>query len=125
MTLQENDKYYYQQFNIQDKKTQLNLLGLFNDMYDVGDAHHELGNAWISINFYKMNNNLSHEDFFLVGIAPAKWNNSYIDDPIAFVTEDKNGSRFWSHGSLRWVKEMRNQMQTIYNNYIAEGDDIY
>lgn len=115
---QEQEEWYYKRFDITNSKNQLNLLGLFNDMYDVGDAYHEMWNSWVGIDFYKMTSDILDEDFTLVGIAPAPYGCFAIDDPVAFVAEESNGTRFWCHGSEKWVTDMREQMKDIYEDYI-------
>ena len=114
---QERDEWYVKQFDLTNSKNQLNLLGLYNDMYDIGDACHEMWNAWIGIDFYKMNSDCIENNIILVGIAPAPWGCTSIEDSIAFVAENEDGTRFWSHGGQSWVDDMREQMQDIYDNY--------
>lgn len=41
-----------------------------------------------------------------------------IENPVAFVAENEDGTRFWSHGGAGWVKDMREQMQSIYDDYM-------
>ena len=118
-TYQEQDEWNREYFDIANPKTQLNLYGLFNDLYDVGDAYHEMYNAWIGCDFYEMNNDLLDENFTLIGIAPAPYGCS-IDDPIAFVAEYDDGERFWSHGGQSWVDFMREQMREVYESLKGE-----
>ena len=119
-TYQEQDEWNKQHFNISNSKTQLSLYGLFTDLYDVGDAHHEMWNAWITDDFYEMNVYLQEEDFFLVGIAPAPYRCPALKDPIAFVGEYENGERFWCHGGKSWVESMRRDMKDVYENLKGE-----
>lgn len=114
-TSEEQANWNKQHFDISNSKTQLSLYGLFTDLYDVGDAYHEMWNAWITDDFYELNADLLNEDFFLVGIAPAPYGCS-IKDPVAFVAEYENGERFWCHGGRSWVDNMREQMKEIYHN---------
>lgn len=114
---QERDAWYVKQFDLTNSKNQLNLLGLYNDMYDVGDAYHEMWNAWVGVDFYEMNSDCVENNIVLVGIAPAPWGCASIEDPVAFVAENEDGTRFWSHGGQSWVNDMREQMRDIYDNY--------
>lgn len=95
--------------------TTLNLFGLFNDMSSVGDAYHEMWNAWIDCDFYDMNTALHEEESTLVGIAPAPYKWNWPEECVAFVAETNNGDRFWCHGSKDMLEDMREQMKEIYN----------
>ena len=117
-TWQERDKWYVDRFDIDKADNQLNLLGLFKDMYDVGDASHEMWNAWIGTNFYEMNFDCNDNNITLIGIAPAPYPCSAIRNAVAFVAEDEDGNRFWSHGSQDWVEDMRDEMRDIYDNFL-------
>lgn len=119
LTFEETEKWRKDHYNIKDPKEQLNLMGLFNDMYDIGDAYHEMWNGWIGVDWYEMAEELQSEDFFLCGIAPAPYDCSAIDDSVAFVAEEENGSRFWCHGGRSWVEYMRKQMRDIYNDMMG------
>lgn len=114
-TYEEQTNWNKQHFDISNGKTQLSLYGLFTDLYDVGDAYHEMCNFWVTDDFYEMNVDLLDEDFFLVGIAPAPYGCPALDDPIAFVAERENGERFWCHGGKSWVDSMREDMREVYN----------
>ena len=115
LTLEEQEQWRIDNYEPLDPKEQLNLMGLFNDMYDVGDAYHEMYNAWTSFDWYEMSENLYDESFFLVGVAPAPYECFAFDESIAFVCEEPNGTRLWCHGSKDWVTRMREQMKSMYN----------
>ena len=116
MTFQEERDWYIQHYDINDPTNKINLEGLFHDMYDIGDAHHELWNAWIGINWREMALRLLDEDFYLIGIAPCPWGHGGYKQPIAFVVETKDGTeRFWCHGEKDWVLDMREEMKEVYN----------
>ena len=114
-TYEEQADWNKQHFDISNSKTQLSLYGLFTDLYDIGDANHEMCNSWVTNDFYEMNVDLLDEDFILIGIAPAPYGCPALDDPIAFVIEYENGERFWCHGGKSWVDSMREDMREIYN----------
>lgn len=118
LTYEETEQWYKNRFDKNDSTTKLNLYGLYNDMYDVGDARHEMWNAWIALDFYEMNECIKDNDFYLIGIAPAPWNADDIfgeGNTIAFVAEEFNtGNRFWCHGGKSWVEDMREQMKNVY-----------
>ena len=117
-TWQEQAKWYEDKFDLNDNKCQLNLLGLFNDMYDVGTAYHEMWNGWVGTNFYEMNSDLIEGNSFLVGISPAPYGCASLRDAVAFIAETDTGERFWSHGSKDWVDDMREEMLEIYTKYL-------
>lgn len=119
LTIEEQEAWRIAHYEAKDPREQLNLMGLYNDMYDVGDASHEMYNGWITIDWYEMAENLIREEFYLVGVAPAPWDCFSIDDPIAMVAEDEDGNRFWCHAGRNWVERMRKQMREIYNNMMG------
>lgn len=111
----EQEKWYRDRFDITDLRTTNNLYGLFHDMYDVGDAYHEMWNGWIDIDWYEMSAGLQDEDFYLLGIAPAPSPWAGHSDPVAFVCATYDDTqRFWCHGGKDWVENMREQMKDIY-----------
>lgn len=108
-------------FDISRGNAAINLMGLYNDMYYC-EGEHEMYNVWISYDWHEMSDNLEQESFYLYGIAPAPYPcSAFGKDSIAVVIEDfLTGDRYWCHTSKEWVKEMREQMQEIYDEYIIE-----
>ena len=119
LSFTEQEKWRQIHYNIKNPREQINLMGLYNDMYDIGDAYHEMYNAWIAADWYEMSENLQNESFFLIGIAPAPWDCWSILNPVALVIEEEDGTRLWCHAGLNWIKQMRNQMLPIYNNMMG------
>ena len=120
-TFDERQQWYKDRFDVNTYHDNLNLLGLYEDLYSTGDATHELWNAWIAADFYELASNLKEEDLILVGIAPADYECNGTRYPIAFVVETQDtGERFWCHGVQDWVDDMREQMRDIYDEYINE-----
>ena len=115
---QEEAAWYREHFDINNHITSNNLIGLFTDLYDVGDAYHEMWNGWVGTDFYEMTGELEDEDFYLLGIAPAPWDKDDVfgkGNSVAFVgCYYSTDERFWCHGSKDWVKFMRDQMEEIY-----------
>lgn len=121
---QEQEQWYIDHFDKNNTRHILNTLGLYHDMYDVGDAYHEMWNSWVKVDFYEQIVSMEDEDFTLIGIAPAPWDRDDIfgnGQSCAFVCEDADGNRFWCHGSWKWVKDMREQGQTLYEEIKAEN----
>ena len=114
-TFEEDTAWYKKQFNINDARTQNNLFGLYHDMYDVGDAVHEIWNAWVEAEWYEMSDNLNDEGFLLLGIAPAPFDWTLGSDCVAVICEAENGERFWCHAGKHWIEDMRKEMQEVYN----------
>ena len=124
LTYYEKEKWYRDNLDITNQKNILNILGLFHDMYDVGDAYHEMWNSWVKVDFYEQIVCLEDEEFYLIGIAPAPWDKDDIfgeGNSCAFVCEHYDGTCFWSHGSMKWVRDMREQGKDIYNKIIKEN----
>lgn len=117
LTWDEQEQWYKDNFDKNNTKNKINILGLFHDMYDIGDSYHEMWNCWIKIDFYEQIVCLEDEEFYLIGIAPAPWDKDDIfgeGNSCAFVCENYDGTRFWCHGSWEWVKNMRKQGRDIY-----------
>lgn len=116
---QEEAAWYHEHFDINNHVNTNNLIGLFTDLYSVGDAYHEMWNGWIGADFYEMAGELEDETFYLLGIAPAPWEKDDIfgeGNSVAFVgCYYSSDERFWCHGSKDWVEDMREQMEDIYN----------
>lgn len=122
-TLEEQEEWYKDRFDAYTSNTSQNLFGLFHDMYDVGDARHEMYNAWIRLNFYEMAECMKDEDFIILGVAPAPYGDGYFEDPVAIVAEEYTGDRFWCHSEKKWVEEMREQMRPVYKELIDYSID--
>lgn len=119
LSFEEQSNWRKRNYDSKDPREQMNLMGLFNELYSVGDAHHEMYNAWICVDWYEMAECLAHEDFFLVGIAPAPWDCCSVKNPVAAVVEDSDGNRWWCHAGQDWIDSMRKQMKEIYNNMMG------
>lgn len=119
LTWEEEEAWYRNHFDINNHRNSNNLIGLFTDLYDVGDAYHEMWNAWIKCDFYEMAVKLEEEDFYLLGIAPAPWDKDDLfgeGKSCAFVgCYYSTDERFWAHGSYDWVEDMREQMEDVYD----------
>lgn len=122
LSYKEIEEWYKNHFDISNPKVKNNLLGLFTDLYDVGDARHEMWNAWIGIDWYEMSAQLFDEDFYLVGIADAPWGKTYLDEPtVAYVAETYDGKdKFWCHGTKSSLEDMREQMLETYEKLKKE-----
>lgn len=113
----EQEQWWIDQFDKNNTRHIINTLGLYHDMYDIGDAYHEMWNSWVKVDFWEQIVCIEDEDFTLVGIAPAPWDKDEIfgdGNSCAFVCEDSKGNRFWCHGSWKWVKDMREQGLEVY-----------
>ena len=121
-TWQEEQEYYRHNFSFTDSDSVSNLFGLYNDM-NIGDASHEMWNAWVGYDFYEMNSRLREEEIILIGICDTPPYNciAFGTKSCDYIAEDKvTGNRFWSHGSIEWVHTMRQNMQDTYNELLKE-----
>lgn len=121
LTYWERSELKRQQFDLSNDHSQLNLYGLYTDLYSIGDAHHELWNAWIDCDFYEMDYTLRKNGIVLVGITEAPWEPNYGDHDtyLAFVAEDiDTNERFWCHGGKMTLETLREQMKDVYEELL-------
>ena len=119
LTWDEEQEWYKNNIDMTNPRNQLNLMGLHNQMYSVGDASHEMWNAWIEYNWVEQLMEIVDEDFFIIGIAPPPWGCRAIDDPVAVVAEyDETGERFWCHAHKYLVEKMIDDTKDIYEKLI-------
>ena len=126
LTYWERSELKRQQFDLSNDHSQLNLYGLYTDLYSVGDAHHELWNAWIDCDFYEMDYMLRKDEIVLVGIAEAPWEPNFSggDTYLAFVAEDiDTNERFWCHGGKMTLETLREQMEDIYEELMKRRNN--
>lgn len=107
MTWVEQDQWYKDQVDLTNSKHQLNLIGIHTDLYDLGDACHEMWNGWISTSWEEQLITLDEEDFFIVGIAPCPHTFQCMRNPVYIVCEYENGDRLWCHAEKDWIDDMR------------------
>lgn len=120
MTWKEEEEWYINQTDMTHTTNQLNLMGLHHDMYDIGDAFHEMWNGWIHCEWHEQLTELVDEDFFIIGIAPAPYGCFSIDDPVAIVAEYRgDGTRFWCHASQDWITTMREESMDEYRKLMG------
>lgn len=123
-TWQEEAEYYRNNFDENDSNSVSNLLGLFSNI-DYLDAHHEMWNAWVGVDFYEMNSRLREEGIILIGICdhPPFDCLAFGEYSCAYVAEDLvTGERFWSHGSIKWVEKMRKEMRDTFDRIMERWD---
>lgn len=123
MTWEEEDNWYNSAVDMTQNRNQLNLMGIHNDMYSVGDAIHEMWNGWIEYEWKRQLIEIIDENFFIIGITEAPYGCAAINDPLAIVAElDESGERFWCHVP-RWViEEMRESSKNVYEELIKRGN---
>lgn len=116
-TYKEQEEWYKNQFSLDNPKAVINLQALYHDMYHVGDATHELWNAWAGVTWYEMSHRLDEEEIFLLGVAPAPYSWSAGGECVALVAETYDGAyRFWVHFGKDWVDDMREEMKEVYES---------
>lgn len=115
-TWKEVEQWYVDQVDMSKQSHSLNLIGIHEDLYSVGDAYHEMWNGWIATSWEEQIVSLEDEDFFIIGIAPAPLGFTGCQDPIAVVCEYKSdGERFWCHAEKDWIEDMREESKEIYD----------
>lgn len=126
MTYKERDEWYANEVNVNNSSHMRNLIGLHNDLYDVGDARHQMWNGWICSDWSEQLVSLEDEDFFIIGVAPAPYGCMAVRNPIAIVCEYiDNGDRFWCHSEIEWIDDMRADSKPILDKYLnnKKGND--
>lgn len=85
-----------------------------HEMYDMGDACHEMWNGWIDVNPYDMASNAKDNHIMIVGwfkLSIQKWDG---DLDIGIVAEDEDGERFWCHASSKWFEKWKEYYPELY-----------
>lgn len=122
LTWEEEAEWYKNAVDMKNSNNQLNLMGLHTDLYDVGDAFHEMWNGWVEYEWAKQLIEIVDETFFIVGIAEAPYECWSIEDSVALVAEYKEtGDRFWCHVARWAIEEMREQSTEVYKK-LMEGN---
>ena len=120
-TWEEEQIWNGEQLDISKSPNVMNLIGIHTDLYDIGDARHEMFNAWIDCDYQDQLLELENEDFFIVGVGPAPWAPGYFNEPVAVVCEYyDNGDRFWCHAEKDWYDNMREESMELYKK--AKGE---
>ena len=118
-TWEEQEAWKQEQIDIFEQANILNLVGIHTDLYDVGDARHEMYNAWVECDWRDQLLELKNEDFFIVGIAPAPWTPGYFRQAVAVVCEYyDNADRFWCHAEKDWYDSMREESKEQYEKAV-------
>ena len=126
MTWDEERDWMKSQIDLTKDIYQLNLIGLHNNMYDVGDAVHQMWNGWIQADWIEQLVSLEDENFFIVGVAPPPYGAPAFREPVAFVCEYiDDGERFWCHSEKDWIDDMREDTLSIYNKMMEENAPLF
>ena len=123
LTWQERDEWYKSAIDMTKSRNQLNLMGLHNDMYQVGDARHEMWNGWIQTSWEEQLIELLDEDFFIIGIvdpAPPRMGLP-MRHPVAIVIEYDDGARYWCHAEWDWIDDMRQESKVAYERLMKNA----
>lgn len=115
-----------QRFDLSNDHSQLNLYGLYTDLYSIGDATHEMWNGWVDCDFYDMDYTLRENGIIFVGVAEAPWQPHYNDHDtyLAFIAEYvSSGERFWCHGGKSTLETLRRQMKDVYEELMKRRNN--
>lgn len=120
LTWEERDEWYKTAVDMSQARNQLNLMGLHNDMYQVGEARHEMWNGWIQATWEEQLIEILDENFFIIGIvdpAPPRIGLP-MRHPVAIVIEYDDGDRYWCHAEWDWINDMRQESKEVYERLL-------
>lgn len=89
-----------------------------HEMYDAGDAEHEMWNGWLmGLSPYELADNIKEDDISIIGWFPLNISKRYKGDrcDIGVVAEDNtSGSRFWCHAVSDWYSNWEKRYPELY-----------
>lgn len=100
------NKYYY-------NKAKEVVAALQHQLYDSGDATHELLNTWVcALDPYDMVKTLEKHNLTIIGYF-------YLTEPkmkldIGIIAENKNGERIWCHARKVWFEDWKEDYPELY-----------
>lgn len=100
-----NTKYFEEAKNVVE--------AMSHELYDEGDAFHEMWNGWIDCNPYDMAANAKEEQITIIGWFKLRRPKGDLD--IGIVAEYPDGDRFWDHASSEWFTNWRKWYPELYN----------
>lgn len=90
-------------------------LAMDHEMYDEGDAYHEMWNGWIDCDPYDMAYRAKDQKIMVLGWFKLKGHQIRMDDlDIGIVAEDETGDRFWCHAASRWFERWHTRYPELY-----------
>lgn len=106
------NKYYYPQAKEIIKALQ-------HQLYDSGDATHELWNTWVcALNPYEMAESLEKHNLTIVGWFYLTKFKKNLD--IGVVAERKDGTRIWCHARKFWFDNWKEEFPDLYKEALYE-----
>jgi len=92
------------------------LQALNHELYDCGDAYHELWNTWVcALTPYDLLESI--EKFNLTIIGYFKLAKPKLGLDIGVVAENQKGERFWCHAKKAWFDSWRDEYPQLYNEF--------
>ena len=95
-----------------DAEVKETIANIKHELYDCGDAVHELDNTWVRIDPVEMTIELEKRNCILIGFFYLPGLNlryNLID--IGLVIEDREThNRYWCHANSKWFKTRRWEM---------------
>ena len=85
-----------------------------HELYDMGDAYHEMWNGWIETDPYDFAARAKEEKIMVVGWFKLSIQKMDGDLDIGIVAEYEDGERFWCHASSRWFKRWEEDYPELY-----------
>ena len=88
-----------------------------HELYDAGDAIHEMYNGWIDCNPYDMAKVVKEMDITIIGWFWLYSNiiNKTYDLDIGIVAEYSDGDRIWCHANSKWFKDWKTYYPELYS----------
>lgn len=96
------------------KKTKQIIKALNHELYNCGDAYHELWNTWIcALSPYEMVESAYKFNFTILGYF--KLDQPKLGLDIGVVAENNyNGERFWCHAKKAWFEDWKEDYPELY-----------
>jgi hypothetical protein len=92
---------------------------LKHEMYNCGDAYHEMWNGWIGTDPYELAQNAKEYNLIILGYFKLEqpkitYAGTILD--IGVVVEDEDGDRFWCHAKKVWFDDWEEKYPELYLN---------
>ena len=102
--------------NITIKTAKDVVSALEHQLYDQGDACHEIWNGWIcSLNPYEIADYLNKYQFNIVGFFKLSESKLGLDIGIV-IEQNADGSRSWCHAKKTWFDDWKEEYPELYLN---------
>ncbi len=95
------------------EKTKQIIKDLDHELYDCGDAYHEMWNTWVcALSPYDLLESV--EKFNLTILGYFKLDEPKVNLDIGVIVEDGEGERFWCHARKAWFDDWKEEYPELY-----------